>query len=258
MVSRLVGKFFGRWKDPATDQPRSWMPDGERLYAIGDIHGRRDLLQELHNAIEADGRDSALQKTIVYLGDYIDRGLESRQVIDLLLTSPDDGVQRIFLLGNHEAMLLAFLQNARGASAWLSYGGDATLHSYGIAPPTAADGPAGLEMAQRALNERLSPEHLAFYENLQLCHQRGDYFFVHAGVRPGTPLNQQIQEDMIWIRKKFLNARDDFSKIIVHGHSIRTQVEERPNRIGIDTGAYMTGILTALVLEGEERRYLST
>lgn len=258
MVRRIIGKLLRRGKDPSRGQPQGRIPDGERLYAIGDIHGRCDLLRELHTAIDADSSGIGHRRTIIYLGDYVDRGLESRQVVDLLLAPPDDGARRIFLLGNHEAMFLAFLRSTRGASAWLTNGGNTTLHSYGVKPPAASAGPAGLEAARQALIERLSGEHLAFYENLQLCHELGDYFFVHAGVRPGMPLNQQVREDMIWIRNEFLNYREDFSKIIVHGHSIRVKVEERPNRIGIDTGAYMSGKLTALVLEGDERRYLST
>jgi serine/threonine protein phosphatase 1 len=187
--------------------------------------------------------------------------MDSPRVIDDLLSPPDDGAQRIFLLGNHEAMLLNFLDSPRGAVAWLRNGGDSTLHTYGVDMPrniTEATDPAILETARRDLLDKLPPAHLTFYQNLQLCHEVGDYYFVHAGIRPGVALNMQTKQDMIWIRNEFLQTQEDFGKIIVHGHSIRTEVEERPNRIGIDTGAYMSGTLTALVLEGNERRYLST
>jgi serine/threonine protein phosphatase 1 len=258
MASGFWGRLFGRDNAGAADQYSSRIPDGERLYAIGDIHGRFDLLQDLQDIIDSDGRSCGLRRTIVYLGDYIDRGMGIRQVIDLLLTPVDDGVRRIFLLGNHEAMLLDFLESSRGAGAWLANGGIETLGAYGVSPPDDTAGPGAVEDTRRALREQLPPEHLEFFESLQLCHQSGDYFFVHAGVRPGVPLAQQIKQDMIWIRNDFLDAEDDFSKIVVHGHSIRTEVEELPNRIGIDTGAYMSGRLTALVLEGDHRRYLST
>ena len=264
MVRRLLNKFRARGSDQTAEPPYELslgrIPDGERLYAIGDIHGRLDLLQELHEAIAAArGSSGAGQRVpIIYLGAYIDRGLENRQVIDLLLSPPDDGARRIFLLGNHEAMLLAFLDSTRGAAAWLRNGGDTTLHSYGAGTFNGPVGENELEAARHALRDRLGEAHRAFFQGLRLCHELGDYYFVHAGVRPGRPLNQQAREDMIWIRKDFLESREDFGKIIVHGHSIRAKVEERSNRIGIDTGAYMSGTLTALVLEGDQRRYLST
>jgi serine/threonine protein phosphatase 1 len=257
-ISGFFGKLLGRNASGAAHRPMGRIPDGERLYAIGDIHGRFDLLQDLHEAIEVDCKGSGQQRTIVYLGDYIDRGTGSRQVIDLLLAPADDDVKRVFLLGNHEAMLLGFLESSKGAGAWLTNGGMDTLDAYGVTPPGSAPELAGVEAAQRELQERLPREHLAFFQNLQLCHQLGDYYFVHAGVRPGLPLERQKKEDMIWIRTEFLEARENFPKIIVHGHSIRSKVEERRNRIGIDTGAYLSGHLTALVLESDQRRYLST
>ncbi len=258
MVGGFFSRLLGRDDGGPAGGPFARVPDGERIYAIGDIHGRHDLLQDMHDEIDADSRGVGLRRTIVYLGDYIDRGLGSRQVIDQLISPPDDGAERICLLGNHEAMLLNFLESSRGANAWLGNGGIETLQGYGVDPPTAAGGEVAIENTRRALRERIPPEHVEFFRNLRICYQSGDYFFVHAGVRPGVPLERQAREDMIWIRKDFLEARENFSKIVVHGHSIRLQVEERPNRIGIDTGAYQSGRLTALVLEGDHRRYLST
>jgi serine/threonine protein phosphatase 1 len=258
-VSKILDALFGRRTADDTGPLLGRIPDGERVYAIGDIHGRFDLLRQLHADIAADRKGDGQKETVIYLGDYIDRGVDSPQVIDFLLDLATDGdVKRICLLGNHEAMLLGFLDNPQGAGRWLTNGGQTTLHAYGVASPRVPAAPADMETARQALRERLPAAHLNFLQDLKLCHQIGDYYFVHAGVRPGVPLGQQVKEDMIWIRNEFLDAQDDFSKIIVHGHSIRAKVEERPNRIGIDTGAYMSGTLTALVLEGDQRRYLST
>jgi serine/threonine protein phosphatase 1 len=240
-------------------KPSARVPDGTRVYAIGDVHGRDDLLARLHAEILEDATgDGGLRRVVVYLGDYIDRGEESREVIDRLLSAPLPGFEVVHLIGNHDAWLLEFLNDVSVGSAWLFNGGDATLESYGVEARQALGGSSGLYAAQTALRENLPTEHLAFLRELRLHHVEGDYLFVHAGIRPGLTLQQQDPADLIWIRDDFLNAREDHGKIVVHGHSITRAPELQPNRIGIDTGAYASGCLTCLVLEGETRRFLQT
>ena len=234
-------------------------PRGTAIYAIGDIHGRADLLEDLHRRIEADAeRGRADRRVLVYLGDYIDRGAESAAVIDLVLDHRPAGFDVVPLLGNHERLMLEFLDNVGHAALWLRNGGDATLQSYGIEPGGGPHLDAGpLLDLQTALIERLPPRHLAFLQSLKLKHAEGDYFFAHAGVRPGVALTAQREEDLIWIRDLFLNSEADHGRVVVHGHTIRPEPEFRPNRIGIDTGAYYTGHLTCLALEGTKRRIIS-
>lgn len=235
------------------------LPPDTRVYAIGDIHGRADLLRRLHAMIAEDAaRAAEREKVAVYLGDYIDRGLESRAVIDLLIDAPPAGVKPVRLKGNHEAMLLRFLEDASVGPAWIAYGGAETLFSYGVAPPSPADEADGFEAARRALAERLPERHRAFLAALPLAHRIGDYFFVHAGIRPGVPIEDQDEDDLLWIRDPFLHSNADHGCVVVHGHSIRREVEFRPNRIGVDTGAFATGVLTALVLAGDRRDILQT
>jgi len=230
------------------------------VYAVGDIHGRADLLDRLHEKIAADaaGRPQP-RRVLVYLGDYVDRGLESRQVIDRLIAPPDDGFERVFLKGNHEDAMLQFLDDVAIGASWMGFGGDATLYSYGVdvygTPPEGAD---RLEHIQGQLRAALPDDHRAFLEGLVTSHDEGDYMFVHAGVRPGVPLHMQSAADLMWIRDDFLYSRKDFGKVVVHGHSIETKPVVQANRIGIDTGAFATGVLTALALQGTERAFLST
>ncbi len=236
-------------------KPRSGprIPDGLLLYAIGDIHGRLDLLGRLHQIIrqDADGR-GARDRVIVYLGDYVDRGPDSAGVIDLLIEPPLPGFRRIALRGNHEAFLLRFLEDPSVGADWLFYGGIETVASYGV------EFSADLASLRQHLLRALPATHRRFLEGLALMHEEGDYAFVHAGVRPGIPLAWQSDEDLVWIRSDFLNSPCIHEKIIVHGHSITRSPEVMPNRIGIDTGAFMTGQLTSLVLEGNSRRFLTT
>lgn len=236
------------------------LPPDLRLYAIGDIHGRLDLLTRIHDQIREDaGRAPETQtKRIIYLGDYIDRGLESRGVIDALL-EPFPGFERVFLMGNHEEALLRFLEEPEFGRMWYGVGGDATLISYGVhLSRELRTQEERFEKARSDLDARLPAEHRAFMERLDLCYDADPYFFVHAGVRPERPLHRQTREDLLWIRDEFLLWDGAFEKIIVHGHTPTDEPEIRRNRIGIDTGAYATNTLTCLVLEGEERRFLST
>lgn len=237
------------------------IPNGLRVYAIGDIHGRCDLLDEIHGYIKADidGSEPVEKNIIIYLGDYIDRGGDSRGVIESIITfSPiinGGELEKIYLKGNHEDALINFLDNHEDAQPWLSYGGVNTLISYGMSSSMFQD--------QQLLHEKfmavLPQDHLDFFTNqLRLCHTVGDFMFVHAGINPDNSLSEQTAADLMWIRHKFLNHRAMHAKIIVHGHSISKQVDFQKNRIGVDTGAYATSILSCLVLEGVRARVINT
>lgn len=234
----------------------SRISSGMRLYAIGDIHGRADLLRQIHTFILDDvSRTSTFRKVVVYLGDYIDRGRDSRGVIDLLLHEPLPGFERIQLKGNHDDCLIRFLADPGIGRRWLSHGGDRTLRSYGVLPPRSL-APREIQRTREELLQALPRSHIAFLDRLKPSHTEGDYFFVHAGIRPGTPLGRQVEADMLWIGHRFLNSRRDHGKVIVHGHTITLGPDVRENRIGVDTGAYETGRLTCLVLEGIQQFFL--
>jgi serine/threonine protein phosphatase 1 len=250
--------WLRRHRRRAADKPAPRVPPGSRVYAIGDIHGRADLLIDLHGAILADAESAPERRVIVYLGDYVDRGLQSRMVVDMLIGDPLPGFERVHLKGNHEAALLDFLDDASVGPGWVQYGGAATLMSYRASHPASDAAESAFAVSQRELAERLPPDHLAFFRNLSLSHEEADYFFVHAGVRPGVPLSEQSADDLIWIRNEFLDCKEAFERIVVHGHTITEEPDVRRNRIGIDTGAFATGRLTCLVLEGTERRFLFT
>ncbi len=240
--------------------PPAALPDDCVIYAIGDIHGRIDLLDRLHGKIAQDAAARPQpRKLIVYLGDYVDRGLESRQVLDRLLDPPQDGLERIMLKGNHEDAMLQFLDDTAIGASWMGFGGDATLYSYGVdvfgTPP---EGMERLDYIQQRLRENMPDGHRDLLEALKLYYVEGDYYFCHAGVRPGVPLEAQKAEDLMWIRDEFLNNRKPHGKVVVHGHSIETEPVVTDNRIGIDTGAFATGVLTALVLSGRDRSFLAT
>lgn len=227
---------------------RPSVPSGCRIYAIGDIHGRDDLLERLHRRIVGDAGTAPSRKLLVYLGDYVDRGLGTFAVIERLLNGLP-GFEAVHLKGNHEDLLLQCLDDGANTTPWLEKGGNATLRSYGV---DAADDP------RRRMNEALPESHRTFLRELKISHAEGDYLFVHAGVKPGVPLDDQADFDLMWIRQEFLNSDVNFGKVIVHGHVPCQEPMVRANRIGIDTGAWMTGSLTCLVLEGETRWVLST
>lgn len=251
-----ISKALRGDKDGATAHR---VTDGVRVYAIGDIHGRADLLSELHALIGKDaGASAADRRVIVYLGDYVDRGLQSREVIEILLAGPPDGFDAVHLLGNHEALMLEFLDQDEPGLNWLYNGGNATLYSYGVALPSDLIDENSLLQIRRQLRENLPDTHRQFLKGLQQTHRDGDYLFVHAGIRPGVALSRQSPDDLIWIRETFTESKEDHGVMVVHGHTITTDVDERANRIGIDTGAYATGRLTCLVLHGEARQYLNT
>lgn len=236
---------------PHRPTPSPRVPEGSRVYAVGDVHGRVDLLDEMFRLIERDAQGSqAARKVIVMLGDYLDRGPDAQGVMERLLAGPPAGFHLVPLKGNHEQFLLDFLADPEVLELWLWNGGRVTLASYGV------EGYA--EAARRALTDALPPAHLAFLEALPCRHVEGDYAFVHAGIQPGIALEDQSEFDLLWIRHPFLGSMADFGHVIVHGHSITPEPEVRSNRIGIDTGAYMTGRLTALALEGDRHWFLHT
>ena len=246
-------------RDRAGTPPR--VPDDCRVYAVGDIHGRVDLLEALHDHILDDAATAtAGRKVLVYLGDYVDRGPWSFEVVDMLIEAPLKGFEIVHLKGNHEDFLLRFLEeeNLREADLWFINGGDATLHSYKVPVPALPFGLAELETARRAFLAALPPSHMTFFQGLKMFHVEGDYLFVHAGIRPGVPLDEQDEEDLLWIREGFLDSDADFGHMVVHGHTPEVETDVRPNRIGIDTGAIFTDRLTCLVAEGDSTRFLHT
>ena len=231
---------------------------GSRAYAIGDVHGRLDLLDQLLDRIRIDCARRAPRKTyLVFLGDLIDRGPDSRGVIDRLLADPLPAMKPVYLMGNHEEAMLAVLEGRKGVLwNWLKFGGAECIESYGLDP---------VALAQRREDEALTliqnavpKEHNLFLMSFADTFSFGDYLFVHAGIRPGLPLDRQSPKDLRWIREPFLTDPGDHGQIVVHGHTIVESVEEFGSRIGIDTGAYRSGILSAIAIEDEQRWYLST
>lgn len=244
----------------ASTAARPAVPRDTRVYAVGDIHGRCDLLVALQEQIRAHALEQAIgRRVLVYLGDYIDRGTESRAVLDRLLGKALPGFETVPLLGNHEDSLMRFLDDTSVGPAWLYYGGIQTLASYGIAAEYAdLHDESRLRALQEALRRCLPRSHLSFLRRMPLQHREGDYLFVHAGIRPQVALENQGREDLLWIRDEFLDSPVDHGVTVVHGHTISPVPELLPNRIGIDTGAYASGRLTCLVLEGDGRSFLST
>ncbi len=246
-------------RDRAGTPPR--VPDDCRVYAVGDIHGRVDLLAALHDHILDDAATAtAGRKVLVYLGDYVDRGPCSFEVVDMLIEAPLEGFEIVHLKGNHEEFLLRFLEeeNLGEADLWFINGGDVTLYSYKVPVLTLPFGLAEMETARRAFLAALPSSHMTFYQGLEMFHVEGDYLFVHAGIRPGVPLDEQDEEDLLWIREGFLDSDADFGHMVVHGHTPGVETDVRPNRIGIDTGAFFTDRLTCLVAEGDSTRFLHT
>jgi serine/threonine protein phosphatase 1 len=255
----MLSRLFRRGAPVAEAPPTAAVPPDTRLYAVGDIHGRVDLLAELHRLILKDAAGAQAKRyVVVYLGDYIDRGPASKAVVDLLLRDPLPGFKAIHLKGNHEQALLDFLDDPAIGRDWLGFGGDATLASYGIELPHWAIDDASLKRAQVELRHSMPREHGDFYRGLRLTHEEGDFFLVHAGVRPGVPLEAQRDNDLLWIRSEFLQSDQGFGKLVVHGHTIAAAPQVRHNRIGIDTGAFHTGHLTCLVVQDAEYGFLQT
>lgn len=233
-------------------------PKAHRAYAIGDIHGRLDLLDQLLEQVERDNAARSRAEThLVFLGDLIDRGPSSCQVVERLRTYRPRGMSTVFLIGNHEEVLLRLLGGEKGLwTSWLQFGGAECLRSYGVdVEKVAREEEAG---ALRQIATAIPSEHAEFLRSFADTFRFGDYLFVHAGIRPGVELDAQKAIDLRWIRHPFLEDESDHGMTVVHGHTISPAIEERPNRIGIDTGAYRTGVLTALGIEGAERWYINT
>jgi serine/threonine protein phosphatase 1 len=235
------------------------IPDNLCLYAIGDIHGHKQKLEELMAGITEDAEQhQGSAKRLIFIGDYIDRGPASKGVIDYLLYELPEGFEAIFLRGNHEDVALRVLHgDVELIASWLQFGGAACLASYNVNAfrPRIVETP---EILQAEFAENIPPAHKHFLEDTVLSYECGDYYFTHAGVRPGTALAKQSSDDLLWIRDEFLGSKEDFGKIVVHGHSISTDPDIHPNRIGIDTGAYATGRLTCLKLFEDKRQFLMT
>lgn len=240
---------------PRTSSGRGAKISGQLVYAVGDIHGRYDLLQPLlvritdDYARRADGR----RPILVFCGDYVDRGPDSARVLEAMVwlrKRPEIDVH--LLKGNHEQALRAFIDDPQGGASWIEFGGAATLVSYGVNPPKFEEGQNGFARARDDLIERMPASHLCLLDELSLLVVIGDYVFVHAGLRPGRPLAQQTEDDLLWIRSGFLDARRPFEKVVVHGH---TWLDDKPqllaHRVGLDTGSYATGVLTAARIEDD-------
>lgn len=245
------------WKlltsDVLEERPR--VAAGLRVYAVGDIHGRADLLSELLTRIDDDLVARPTTKAVeVFLGDYIDRGPHSRRVIELLIAR-QQARDLMLLKGNHEDCALRFLSDPTELLGWKNVGGLNTVLSYGVSAPRRDDPQTQRELAN-AFAHSMPESHHRFLQGLALSFTCGDFFFAHAGVRPGIPLHAQSEQDLLWIREDFLLHEEDFGKVVVHGHTPARAPDVRPNRINIDTGAYATGRLTCLVLEGEQMSFL--
>ena len=231
---------------------------GHRAYAIGDVHGRLDLLDDLLAQVEVDdaAKDPA-KVTIVFLGDLIDRGPQSAQVVERLRRYHPSFAKTVFLMGNHEEVMLRILAGETDILPdWLRFGGTECLQSYGIDPFELQS--RGRAEALKMLRNAIPKEHVKFLSGFVDTASFGSYLFVHAGIRPGVALAEQIPQDLRWIRMPFLDDATDHDCIVVHGHTICEAVDARPNRIGVDTGAYRTGVLTALGIEGDDRWIIQT
>jgi len=226
----------------------------QRIYAIGDIHGRLDLLERAIEAIRRDVAQRGPAALTVAVGDYIDRGPTSRGVLDRLIDNPFP-TPFVALKGNHEEMLETFLADASAGPHWATNGGLETLRSYGVRVRGAWT--TDFLRAREALRAALPPAHREFLRKLKLSFTRDGYFFCHAGVRPGVALERQRAEDLLWMREPFLSSDDDFGKVVVHGHTPTSEPEVRQNRIGIDTGAYFSDRLTCVALGDGNPRFLS-
>lgn len=235
-------------------------PQGQCLIAVGDIHGHLDLLNDLLGQISnrPDHAGRGGQDHLIFLGDYVDRGPNSAQVIDRLCQVQQDAPNAVFLKGNHEEMMVSFLQagDLTKGYHWLRNGGDATSESYGVRPPDDLEDTNALLEFRSELAAVVPDAHWQFLDALQVSHRAGDYIFVHAGLRPGIPFADQRDEDMIWIRDRFLQSDADFGGCVVHGHSPSPTPDIHPNRIGLDTGSGKGGYLTAGLFWSTEGTFL--
>lgn len=249
-----MGLFSAKTKDGEVAR----FADGRVGYAIGDIHGRADLLQRMLVRIEGDFRAvDAGAPLLIFLGDYVDRGDDSRGVLELLSQSDGTGFERRFLKGNHEAAMLGFLQDPIGGRNWLNHGGLETLASYDVYPlPSQGASTEDVVRAGEKLRAQLPPAHLQFLENLERYISLGDYCFVHAGIDPARKLEAQTDGDLFWIRRRFIEDTRALSFTVVHGHTPEDAPYRDHRRIGLDTGAYFSGVLSAARFEGDKVSFI--
>lgn len=231
-------------------------PEGSRAYAVGDVHGRLDLLLDLLRRIEADNQARGPAKTyLVFLGDLVDRGPDSCGVVEHLSVSPPSFARPVFLKGNHEEFFLDVLSgNEAVVQHWMTYGGSECAESYGVSKGWTLNATSSEIVARLA--QQVPSSHVEFLSEMADTFRFGDYLFVHAGIRPGVELDQQLSRDLRWIREGFLEDSTNHGVVVVHGHTIVDAPEERSNRIGIDTGAYRSGVLTAIGIEGGKRWFI--
>jgi serine/threonine protein phosphatase 1 len=252
----MTQSFFPRfWKSRPPSLAHA-LPAGLRVYAVGDVHGRYDCLQRIEDRIARhEATLPAADTLVIFLGDYIDRGPQSREVLERLTQGQFAGHATRFVLGNHEDAMLGFLDDPTAHVDWLNFGGVATLASYGVRAAAAPDR-AALEAMREGLVEALPPTHLRLLRDLDLWIKLGDYLFVHAGIRPGLALEDQRRSDLLTIREPFLSTKASLSWRVVHGHTVLPQASIGPVRISLDTGAYATGRLSCAVIEHETAQLL--
>lgn len=249
-----MARLWPPWPRRAPAPLAATVPAGIRVYAVGDVHGRLDCLEMMERMIAADIAARPVQAPVViHLGDYVDRGPDSRGVLEALATARGPG--RHHLLGNHERVLLDALEDPALLREWSAIGGIAALRSYGVDATPLLRGQDPAPVA-RALRAAMPAHHLDFLRRLELMLVVGDYCFVHAGLRPGVALDRQDPHDVIWLRDAFLNHRGSFGHVVVHGHTPVAEAEIHPNRINLDSGAFASGRLSAAVLEGRTVRIM--
>lgn len=248
--------MFGEMRPTLTNSPE--LPPGCVVYAVGDIHGRADLLLEMFYRLERDRLENDFHTPLlIFLGDYVDRGPDSRTVIDLLQRGRPEAFQARFLMGNHEQAMLAFMHDPLRNRSWLRHGGAETLISYGVKPCVERDAQSEIERASAELKRAMPIEHWAFLQMLERYVSMGEYIFVHAGIDPKKPLEAQSDRDLFWIRDAFLNDRRPLDRCVVHGHTPTAEPYKDARRICIDTGAFSTGMLTAVRLRARGVSFLS-
>lgn len=248
--------WFGREEQNGSEYS---LPENHTVYAVGDIHGRADLLQKLLSKIDADRATlpDGQKVILVFLGDYIDRGFHSKEVIDCLIALDWPNVELVYLAGNHEDMLLQFLDDPAEGQLWMGVGGLAALASYGVYVAEDCD-VDGMLHASQELQQKMPAPHIDFLRNLKEHYRVGDYYFVHAGLRPAIPIEAQRRSDKLGIRREFTKSGYDFGFCVVHGHTGVRSPERHNARIAVDTGAFATGILTAAVVTGSHVSFIST
>jgi serine/threonine protein phosphatase 1 len=240
------------------DDVQLFATEGKTIYAVGDIHGRLDLLKTLLSQIEADASSpSDGAPLLIFVGDYIDRGPASKGVVDRIIDVQRSPIFEVrCLMGNHERTLLDFLNDPMIGPIWAAHGGIETLAAYGVSAPAVGAGADEWARARDAFEALLPRRHLEFFASLKPYTVCGDFLFVHAGVRHGVPLGEQTERDLLTIRRDFLTKETRFEKIVVHGHTPVEAAYSGPYRINVDTGAYATGVLTAVRLLGDQRGFL--